>query len=793
MDPLEPLLLPPDVQLTAVADLPEHIRSQVIGDGDFAITRPRARTATRMLSRDAAELVKEFRTAKTVVEAVISFCATSGSEPESTLDEAFPILQNLVAAQFLVPADSENSAAIQPGFEAGRVVDGYRILKVVQTLEDSEVYQVTGADGRLGAMKIARSIDNRPLAQALRREAQILKMLEGVSAPLLFAEGEFEKRPYLVMSWIEGRTAAQVADELRQGGEFGQLFSLCIAILRAYAALHAKDVRHSDVHPRNIIVREDSEIFIIDFGLAVCGSTDRRKHQHIPRGGVAMFFEPEYAKARLARQTPPAATPASEQYALAALVYLLLAGGPYLKFAAAKTEMLEQIVNAQPLPLSTPGNSDCGEIESVIFRALSKEPASRFGSVAEFAKAFEGASIRPAAAFRAGAAFATKRKAFFEAVKRRLSLDGPLFQMGYPKPPHLSINYGAAGAAYALYRLAVLRSEQEQLACADAWATKAFAQRRTEGAFYNDEMGLPANKIGPVSPYHAPSGVFLVRALIGHAMGDFVSVQNSLREYVAEANQPCTNLDLTLGLSSVLVGCSILAEAIPDHALVNRTPLIVLGNRIAEKIEDELANYAAIAECKAVTMLGIAHGWAGFLYALMQWKRTQGKEPGDGIRARLQQLEELGEERGSGMRWKIRLDARRRSPTQYMTGWCNGSAGMVFLWTLAHEAYREARFLRLAEKAARNAWESSEQASTLCCGTAGSAYALLALHRVVGDRVWLTRSEEMLDRAIRHASAGVDCSLYKGNLGVALLAEEIEHPEWSAMPMFEAERWGHQR
>ena len=145
------------------------------------------------------------------------------------------------------------------------------------------------------------------------------------------------------------------------------------------------------------------------------------------------------------------------------------------------------------------------------------------------------------------------------------------------------------------------------------------------------------------------------------------------------------------------------------------------------------------------------------------------------------------------MRWKIRLDARRRSPTQYMTGWCNGSAGMVFLWTLAQEAYKEARFLKLAEQAARNAWENGEQASTLCCGSAGPAYALLARHRVVGDRVWLTRSEEMLERAIRHASAGVDCSLYKGNLGVVLLAEEIEHHAWSPMPMFEAERWGHRR
>ena len=81
MDPLEPFLLPPDVLLTAVADLPEHIRSQVSGDGEFAITRPRARSATRMLSRDAAELLEEFRTAKTVVEAVISYCAAKGSEP----------------------------------------------------------------------------------------------------------------------------------------------------------------------------------------------------------------------------------------------------------------------------------------------------------------------------------------------------------------------------------------------------------------------------------------------------------------------------------------------------------------------------------------------------------------------------------------------------------------------------------------------------------------------------------------------------------------------------------------
>ncbi len=787
MDPLEPFLLPPDVLLTAVADLPEHVRSQVSGDGDFAITRPRARTSTRMLSRDAAELLEEFRTAKTVVEAVISYCAAKGSEPESTLEEAFPILQNLVAAQFLVPADSENSTAIQPGFEVGHVVNEYTIVKMVQTLEDSEVYQVSGPDSQTGALKIARSADNRAMAKALRREAQILRLLDGASAPRLLTEGEVEKRPYLVMSWIEGRTTAQVADDLRKRGDFGKLLSLCAKILRAYASLHARDVLHCDVHPRNVLVRDDAEPVIIDFGLAVQGASEKQASRHVPRGGIAMFFEPEYASARMSRHTPPPATQASEQYALGALVYLLIAGHPYLQFAAGKTEMLQQIATAEPQPIE---NREFAEVEKTLFRALSKEPASRFASVKDFASALEAA--KPAAA-PATPVITRKRKAFSDSVFQRLSLDGKLFLDKYPKAPFLSINYGAAGAAYALYRLAVLHADAEQLACADAWATRALAQRTAAGSFYNEEMGLPEDKIGVISPYHTASGIFLVRALIAHAMGDFVTVQNSIQGFVSAGNQPCENLDLTLGQCSVLVGCSLLLDAIPPHVLVNHAPLLALGDRIAQKIQEEITNFPAIAECKQLTMLGIAHGWAGILYALMQWKRTRRQEPGDGIRERLRQLEALGEERGAGMRWKIRLDGRRRSTTPYMAGWCNGSAGMAFLWMLAHQVYKEPRLLELAERAATNAWENSEQAPTLCCGTAGSAYAFLALHRTVDDRLWLTRSDEMLERAIRHASSGVDCSLYKGNLGVALLAEEIEHPAWSAMPVFESERWGHPR
>ena len=90
---------------------------------------------------------------------------------------------------------------------------------------------------------------------------------------------------------------------------------MCPAILQAYAQLHAQGVVHGDIHPNNILIDAAGQVCIIDFGLAKVLDPDFRSR--IQRGGVAFFFDPEYAAAVLAQQPPPAVTPASEQYALA--------------------------------------------------------------------------------------------------------------------------------------------------------------------------------------------------------------------------------------------------------------------------------------------------------------------------------------------------------------------------------------------------------------------------------------------------------------------------------------------
>jgi serine/threonine-protein kinase len=70
---------------------------------------------------------------------------------------------------------------------------------------------------------------------------------------------------------------------------------------------------------------------------------------------------------------------------------------------------------------------------------------------------------------------------------------------------------------------------------------------------------------------------------------------------------------------------------------------------------------------------------------------------------------------------------------------------------------------------------------------AGRAYALLNLYRATGERVWIERARRLAERAARWGSAQEEHphSLWKGDLGLAVLAADLERPEAARMPFFE--------
>src|SRR4029078_11452259 len=98
-----------------------------------------------------------------------------------------------------------------------------------------------------------------------------------------------------------------------------------------------------DVHPGNVIVAPNGKVRLIDFTLARrTGGEDGDDLP--PRGGVHAFYDPEHAAAlRGGGRTRPASY-GSDQYSLAAMLYELLCGSPYLEFSVETSELLRQIV-----------------------------------------------------------------------------------------------------------------------------------------------------------------------------------------------------------------------------------------------------------------------------------------------------------------------------------------------------------------------------------------------------------------------------------------------------------------
>ncbi len=792
MTVLEPLILPADVVIAPVEELPPGLREQLDHtDGDYSVTRPRTRTTSSIVDAKTAALLERFRTPATIVDAVIAYSTAAGVDPRATLDESFGILGGFVNEGLLVPPDSELAQPIDTTLTPGETVGGFEIVAPVHVVLDTEVHLARSADGEAIALKIAREGSEEGMRALFAHEAAILTDLDGGVAPRLLGQGELGGRPFLAMSWFAGADAHEAASAARRLGEFegrAELLAIAEQVIGAYAHLHAQHVLHGDVHPRNVLVGGDGKVGVIDFGLARRTSA---VDAGVGRGGIDFFMEPEVALARLGGARPPALSAVGEQYSLAALLYLLLTGAHTHTFSLEQEEMLRQLLEEPPLPFERHEVHDLRAVAQVVGRALAKQPEERYASVADMRTAFHDAAVedlrtcpREASVRReSGAA----RLLLEEVLVRLAAPGGELFAEG-PGAPTASVQNGAAGFAYALMRIAGIRGEEGLLGQADLWSVRALRESPESDAFYNEELEIASETIGERSLHHTLPGVHAVASLVAGAYGDEHSQRVALEAFLAEAGRPCEHFDVAFGRAGLLLGCALLLEGLPPA--IEDAPLRALGSALSDSLAAQSAAQPEIAACEEWRSLGAAHGWAGVLFALLRWREVAGAELDPTLGERLAQLAALGQPAGRGMLWPHGAgEAPQANPIA--AGWCNGAAGYVPLWTLAHRLTGEDAHMRLARAAAWTAYEDPTEVGDLCCGLAGRAYALLNLHRHGGEDAWLARARDLADRAaagIRRVTLRRD-SLYKGEVGVALLAAELEDPQHACMPLFEGEGW----
>jgi len=218
--------------------------------------------------------------------------------------------------------------------------------------------------------------------ERFRREAQAAARLNHAGIVSVYDSGTDGDTPYIVMQYIEGRT---LADFLGSGKMLPPKQAATIAqeIAEALGAAHAHGVIHRDIKPANVMITREGKVLVMDFGIARLISGPETAPQTSAVLGTASYLSPEQAQGQ-------SVDARSDIYALGVVLYEMLTGRPPFTGDSPMAIAYKQ-VNATP-PAPSSANPDVPpQLDAVVMRALSKNPANRYQTGQEFADDLERA------------------------------------------------------------------------------------------------------------------------------------------------------------------------------------------------------------------------------------------------------------------------------------------------------------------------------------------------------------------------------------------------------------------
>jgi tetratricopeptide (TPR) repeat protein len=261
-------------------------------------------------------------------------------------------------------------------------------------------------EGGMGAVYLARRrgdfdqraavklINGTPAAAALmaerfRQERQILATLEHPNIARVLDGGvTAEGQPYLAMEYVEGERVDRYC--ARQNLPLAERLKLFRKICAAVHYAHQHLVVHRDLKPANILVDQQGEPKLLDFGIAKVLDPPGAAPEHLPTRTMAALMTPEYASPEQIQGQ--ACTVASDVYSLGVILYELLAGKrPFADTASTPAEMIAAVVTteARRPSLAAPENLKSrlrGDLDGIVMKALAKKPEERYGSAEQLSE-----------------------------------------------------------------------------------------------------------------------------------------------------------------------------------------------------------------------------------------------------------------------------------------------------------------------------------------------------------------------------------------------------------------------
>ena len=214
------------------------------------------------------------------------------------------------------------------------------------------------------------------------REARIVAKLMHPNIVPVYDFAEHEGHAYLVMRYIEGRT---LKARLEEGPlKMNQVHHILRAVGDALTYAHEQGVLHRDVKPSNVLLTDNDEIFLTDFGLARIAASGESTLSQDMMVGTPHYISPEQAKGERDLDAR------TDIYSLGVVLFEMLTGRVPFSADTPYAVIHDHIFTPLPLPTSIDPTIS-PDVERVLLKALAKEKDDRFASVAEAVNAFEQA------------------------------------------------------------------------------------------------------------------------------------------------------------------------------------------------------------------------------------------------------------------------------------------------------------------------------------------------------------------------------------------------------------------
>jgi serine/threonine protein kinase len=297
------------------------------------------------------------------------------------------------------PLDSTSGAAAP-----GQSVGAYTLISILGQGGMGTVWLAERSDGRFErrvAVKFLRfTMATQPARERFQSEGRILGQLAHPHiAELIDAGVTATAEPYLVLEHVEGEPIDDYCDDHKL--DLNARIELFLDVLSAVSQAHANLIVHRDIKPSNVLVRNDGQVKLLDFGIAKLLDAENAEGTLVTGGGgplTPQFAAPEQMNGR-------AITTATDVYSLGVLLYILLTGQhPAGSGPRSAVEMVRSIVETEaprashairdassPAPEKRGTTMDKlrrqlrGDLDTILAKALKKDPRERYSSVTALA------------------------------------------------------------------------------------------------------------------------------------------------------------------------------------------------------------------------------------------------------------------------------------------------------------------------------------------------------------------------------------------------------------------------